>query len=105
MLLPQRHAGSASVPRDLFRTQKISRTYHHVIVVPLKARAVYSDRCHRVKTRVGSIHFLKILKFKFKFIDLKKTKFKFKFIDFKKTKFKFQFIDFAKVKFKFINNS
>ena len=65
-------------------------------------------------TRVGSIHFFLIfkfkfidfekIKFKFKFIDFKKTKFKFKFIDFEKSKFKFKFIDFAKVEFKFINN-
>ena len=54
-------------------------------------------------TTVGSVHFFLIFKFKFKFIDLKKTKFK--FIDFEKTKFKF--IDFAKVEFKikFMNNS
>ena len=38
-------------------------------------------------TRVGSIHFFLILKFKF--IDFEKTKFKFKFIDFEKTTFKF----------------
>ena len=54
-----------------------------------------------------------IFKFKFKFIDFKKTKFiftdfektKFKFTDFEKTKFKFIFkfiIDFAKVDFKWI---
>ena len=42
------------------------------------------------------------LRFKFKFIDFKKTKFKFKFkfIDFEKTKFKF--IGFANIEF---NNS
>ena len=76
-------------------------------------------------SRVGSIHFFLIFKFKFKFIDFEKIKFKFKFIDCEKTKFKFKFkfidfekskfkfkfkfIDFAKVefkfKFKFINNS
>ena len=65
------------------------------------------DKFPDVYSRVGSIHFFLIFKFKFKFIDFKKTKFKFKFIDFEKSKFKFKFIDFAKVefKFKFINNS
>ena len=42
---------------------------------------------HRPTTRVGSIHFFLI--FKFKFIDFEKIRFKFKFIDFEKTKFKF----------------